>query len=489
MKLSELLTSAHIDYRGHDVDVRGLAYDSRQVEPGFLFAAIPGTRVDGREFIAEAVERGAVAIMEQGTTTGRDQPIARVGVDDVRSALARLANEFYGRPSEKLKLIGVTGTNGKTTTAYLLESIFRQAGLATGLIGTIEYRVNGTRVSAERTTPESLDLQRLLAEMVDNGVDTAVIEVSSHALDLKRIDGCVFAGRIFMNLSRDHLDFHGDLESYFQAKARLFTDKSFGDGLKLVNGDDSFGARLATLVDDVVTFGSAPADYRPADIDLSATGTSFTLVGPAGDLEIKSPLLGAFNLTNLTAAASAALELGIDGGDVAAGLLGIDHVPGRFEAVVCGQDFQVLIDYAHTPDGLEKVLATARNLAGGHRLITVFGCGGDRDKGKRPRMGAIAAGLSDIVIVTSDNPRSEAAREIIDDILKGIPEQSPTAVDVIIERERAIHSALSAAKTGDVVVIAGKGHEAYQILNDKVLPFDDRLVAEKALKELLSGTN
>lgn len=454
-----------------------------------MFVAIPGTRVDGREFIAQAVERGAVAIMAQESTAGLDEWVARVQVEDARSALARLANEFFGRPSEKIKLIGVTGTNGKTTTAYLLESIFRQAGLKTGLIGTIEYRVNGTRVNAERTTPESLDLQRLLAEMVDKGVDVAVVEVSSHALDLKRIDGCAFAGRIFMNLSRDHLDFHEDLEAYFQAKARLFTDRSFGDGLKLVNSDDSFGGRLATLLDEVVTFGSAPADYRPSNIDLSATGTSFTLSGPSGDLEIRSRLLGAFNLTNLTAAAAAALELGVDGRDVAAGLLGVDHVPGRFEAVACGQDFQVLIDYAHTPDGLEKVLATARNLAGGHRLITVFGCGGDRDKGKRPQMGAIAAGLSDMVIVTSDNPRSEAAQAIIDDILRGIPDRSTAKSNVVVERERAIRTALARAKTGDVVVIAGKGHEDYQILGDTVLPFDDRLVAEKALKELLSGTN
>lgn len=489
VKLSQLVAHAHIDYSGHDVDVRGLAYDSRQVEPGFLFVAIPGSRVDGREFIGEAVGRGAVAVVEEASATPTDQPIARVRVDDARSALARLANEFYGHPSEKLKLIGVTGTNGKTTTAYLLESILRRASMATGLIGTIEYRVNGTRVSAERTTPESLDLQRLLAEMVDKGIDGAVMEVSSHALDLKRIDGCVFAGRVFMNLSRDHLDYHGDMEAYFQAKARLFTDSSFGDGTKLVNGDDDFGRRLATLSEDIVTFGAAPAEYRPVDIDLSPAGTSFTLAGLGGDLEIRSPLLGAFNLTNLTAAAAAALELGIDGADVAAALLGMDRVSGRFEAVVCGQDFQVLIDYAHTPDGLEKVLDTARNLAGGNRVITVFGCGGDRDKGKRPRMGAIAAGLSDIVIVTSDNPRSEAPQAIIDDILEGFPQSSVAAPSVVVDRERAILAALSAAATGDVVIIAGKGHEDYQILNDKVIPFDDRLVAEKALRELLSDTN
>jgi len=489
VKLLELAASAQIDYSGPDVAVRGLAYDSRRVEPGFLFVAVPGTRVDGREFVAEAVDRGAVAIVSQASPAALIEQVALVQVTDARSALARLANEFYGRPSEKLKLIGVTGTNGKTTTAYMLESIFRRAGLKTGLIGTIEYRVNGMRLKAERTTPESLDLQSLLAEMVDGGVEVAVMEVSSHALELKRIDGCLFTARVFINLSRDHLDFHGDLEVYFQAKARLFSDKSFGDGLRLVNIDDDYGRRLASLSDEIVTFGSAPADYRPSEIDLTAAGTSFTLSGPMGDLRLSSRLLGAFNLTNLTAAAAAALELGVDGADVAAGLLGMDHVPGRFEAVAGGQDFQVLIDYAHTPDGLEKVLATARKLAGDHRLITVFGCGGDRDKGKRPLMGAIAARLSDVAIVTSDNPRSEAPSAIIDDILRGVPGESSAEVNVVVDRAEAIRTAVAGASTGDIVVIAGKGHEDYQILNDRVIEFDDRSVAEEALKERLSGTH
>lgn len=490
MKLSELISSIGIDYNGHDADVRGLAYDSRFVESGFLFTAVPGERFDGHDFIGEAVERGAVAIIAQEKQADIDERIAQIIVDDARAALAGLANKFYGYPSERLKLVGVTGTNGKTTTAYMLESIFRQAGFKTGLIGTIEYRINGVGCDADRTTPESLDLQRLLAEMVDKGVEVAFIEVSSHSLFLKRIDGCRFCGRIFLNLSRDHLDFHGDLEAYFQAKAGLFAD-SFGSGLRLVNNEDPYGRRIAAdLGKKATTFGISAADYRAVDVDLSVSGTSFTLAGPAGkEVRIASRLLGAFNLANLTASAAAAIEMGVDKVDVAAGLLALDHVPGRFEAVAGGQDFQVLIDYAHTPDGLEKVLTAARNLAGAHRLIAVFGCGGDRDRGKRPQMGAIAATLSDLAIVTSDNPRSEEPQAIIDEILRGFDDNQNNIPKVELDRAKAIHIAISEAEAGDVVVIAGKGHEDYQILGNEVVPFDDRLVAKEALEEILSGTN
>ncbi len=489
MKLSQLISSTGTIQSGADIDVLGLAYDSRRVKPGYLFVAVPGLKTDGHLYIKDAVAAGAVAVVAEKPAGDIGTNVAGIITRDSRRALARMASEFYGRPSERLKLIGITGTNGKTTTAYLLEAIFRRAGQKTGLIGTVEYRIDGARMPAERTTPESLDLQRTLASMVEAGVDTAVIEVSSHALHLKRIDDCAFAARIFMNLSQDHLDFHTDLEAYFQAKSKLFAT-DFGEGLRLANVDDEYGRRLAAdYGEKMVTFGVRSGQYRAEDVRLTAEETSFTLVGPAGNLPVRSRLLGAFNVMNLTAAAAAALELGIGADDVAAGLLKMDQVPGRFETVACGQDFKVLIDYAHTPDGLEKVLSAARQLAGSRRLITVFGCGGDRDKGKRPKMGAIAAGLSDIAIVTSDNPRSEPPESIIDDILAGVPENAPASTSVIAERGQAIKAALREAQAGDVVIIAGKGHEDYQILNDRVIHFDDRSAAEEALKEILSGTN
>ena len=484
MKLSELIASLKIaPYGGTDIEIRGLAYDSRQVKPGYLFFAIPGAKFDGHDFINEAVSRGATAVVVENPRGSSAASAVELVVADSRGALAGAAAKFYGYPSKKFKLIGITGTNGKTTTAYLLESIFQAAGLKTGLIGTIEYRIAGERFVAERTTPESLDLQRIFASMVDKGVETAIMEASSHALKLRRVDGSSFAARVFTNLSRDHLDFHTDMEDYFAAKARFFTDEAFGGGPSVINIDDPYGRRLAdTASEPVITFGMGSGDYYPIDIDLSVKETAFSLVGPAGSLAIRSRLIGAFNLINLIAAAAVASRLGVDGAAISAGLLSVGHVPGRFEKVACGQDFQVLVDYAHTPDGLEKVINAARALAGANRLLTVFGCGGDRDKGKRPKMGAIAAALSDIAFVTSDNPRSESPESIIDDILAGISKEAPAEVIVTVDRAEAINQAVGRARSGDVVLIAGKGHETYQILADRVIPFDDRRVAREALK-------
>ncbi len=483
MKLTKLTSQLEVGaWVGDDPDVRALAYDSRNVRPGAVFVAIPGIVVDGHDFIDQAIALGAVAVVVE-----KERPelsVPQVVVGDARRALAAMAGRFYDYPSRHLKLLGVTGTNGKTTTAYLLESIFRHAGRRTGLIGSIEYRIDGECYEAERTTPESLDLQQILAAMVNAGVEVAVMEVSSHALTLGRVDGCCFAGRVFTNLSQDHLDYHADLEDYFTAKTRLFVDPDFGSGAVIVNSDDGYGRRLLTHAGGR-SYGKDPrADYNISRVVYGGNLMRYELKGPRGVLEVACPLLGDFNVSNSAAAAALALELDVDVVDVVAGIAALRKVPGRFESVNCDQDFHVLVDYAHTPDGLEKVLMAARELAAGHRLIAVFGCGGDRDKGKRPLMGRIGATLSDVAIVTSDNPRSEPPRAIIDDILGGIGGADRTHTKVKVEREDAIVYAIREARSGDVVVIAGKGHEHYQLVKDQVIPFDDRLVAERILREL-----
>ncbi len=492
MKISNLATIIDSQERpGRDISVDDLAYDSRQVKPGSVFFAVPGTQADGHQFIDQAVENGAIAVVVEKRRGDLGSQIIQLKVEDSRLALAQASDKFFGSPSRKIKLTGVTGTNGKTTTAYLLESIFRSAGFKTGLIGTIDYQINGTRYKAERTTPESLDLQRLLAQMVESGVEMVVLEVSSHALQLGRIEGCRFAGRVFTNLSRDHLDFHRDFEEYFQSKARLFSDTAFGPGLKLVNIDDAYGRRLAEMAESggVITLGLETGDYQVGDIDCSVTQTSFTLKGPKGKMLLKSRLIGAFNVLNLALSTAIAFEMGVAKKDIEDGVWDVASVPGRFESVSCGQDFHVLVDYAHTPDGLEKVLSAAKLLAGQRRLITVFGCGGDRDRGKRPKMGEIGARLSDLAIVTSDNPRGEAPQAIIEEVLAGIPKEAVAKAKVVVERAEAIRQALVEAAPGDVVVIAGKGHEDYQILSDKVISFDDRLIAAEMLREIMSGAN
>ncbi len=483
MRLSELTADLRVGARiDEDPEVRALAYDSRNARPGSLFVAVTGTVADGHDFVHQAVKLGAVAVVVEKEIP--ELTVPQVVVADSRSALAVMANRFFDHPSRKLKLLGVTGTNGKTTTAYLLESIFRQAGLRTGLIGSIEHRINGERYQSERTTPESLDLQQMLAAMVDAGVEVVVMEVSSHALDLERVQGCLFAGRVFTNLSQDHLDYHADLEDYFSVKSRLFRESDFGSGVSVVNIDDKYGRRLLASI-PAFSFGADPAaDYRIANIDPRERSMTYKLIGPKESIDIDCPLLGEFNVSNSAAAAALALELGISVDTVIRGIAGVSKVPGRFESVECDQDFRVLVDYAHSPDGLEKVLVSARQLAGKHRLITVFGCGGDRDRGKRPIMGRIGAALSDLAIITSDNPRSEDQRAIIDDILSGVTGDDLGHTQVQVERESAIVGAIGAARCGDVVVIAGKGHENYQLVKDDILPFSDRLVAQKALRKL-----
>jgi UDP-N-acetylmuramoyl-L-alanyl-D-glutamate--2,6-diaminopimelate ligase len=471
--------------------VSGVAYDSRAVARGDLFFCVPGTVADGHVFAPLAATAGASALMvERPTGTG----LPEVVVADGRRAMARMAARYFGDPAQSLTLLGVTGTNGKTTTAWLLEAIVRAAGASTGLIGTIETRVAGVARPGVRTTPESVDLQRLFAEMRQASVDTVVMEVTSHALALHRVESLLFDCAAFTNLSQDHLDFHRDMEDYFNAKRELFVDDRCAIGA--VNVDDPYGRRIKeTAPVPCIGFGISPdADVRPSDVAFTPSGTELT-VNVAGDrlrhsaFHVESRLVGAFNVSNCLAAASVSLAAGIDTDTVRRGLKELDAVPGRFEAVDAGQPFTVVVDYAHTPDSLDNVLREARRLAqappGPGRVICMFGAGGDRDRGKRPLMGAVVARLADVVVVTSDNPRSEDPEAIIGQILEGIVAERAAPADVVeMDRRTAIAAALGLAARGDVVVVAGKGHESGQEFHGTKLPFDDRLVVRETLREL-----
>jgi UDP-N-acetylmuramoyl-L-alanyl-D-glutamate--2,6-diaminopimelate ligase len=469
--------------------VTGIAYDSRKVEPGNCFVAVAGFKQDGRRFISDAVARGAGLVVLEG----EDAPAApaRVLVPSAREALARLADAYWGHPSRALTLVGITGTNGKTTTSFLVEALLRAAGHRTGLIGTIQYRVGGRAVDAGQTTPEALELQGLLAEMRDAGITGAAMEVSSHALALARVAGTEFDVAVFTNLTQDHLDFHGTLEEYGKAKRRLFEIVAAGAKPRraaVVNGDDAAGAGMvAGLPLRALRFAlRAPAEIRARRFTSGGDGIRMDVETPAGPLEIASPLVGEHNVMNLLGAVGVGVALEIPLATVASALGAVATVPGRFERVEAGQPFLVVVDYAHTPDALERVLTTARKLVSpGGRLVAVFGCGGDRDRGKRPIMGEIAARLADRVWVTSDNPRTERPRAIVDEVLVGVARVPGAAGRHVADPERraAIRDALGWSRAGDVVVIAGKGHETYQIIGQEVLPFDDRAVAREFLSE------
>src|SRR5215211_1466774 len=455
------------------LDVRTLAYDTRGVGPGALFFCIPGARVDGHTFAAEAVERGAVALVVERLL---NLPVPQIVVPDARAAMAVAADEFYGRPTEQLVVAGVTGTNGKTTTAFLIHGVLATAGLRPGLIGTIESRIGGEIRPAVRTTPEAIDLQRTFRELLDAGDRSCAIEATSHGSELRRLDRVRFDVLVFTNLTQDHLDFHGTLERYFEAKRRLFTEAR---PPAAVNVGDERGRRLAEELrghNELLTFGIADdAELRPEELEVSPRGARFR----AGGIELETRLRGRFNVENILGGVAAARLLGIDDGAIAYGVKELRGVPGRFEAVDEGQPFAVLVDYAHTPDSLENVLRTARDIAQ-NRVICVFGSGGDRDRGKRPLMGRIATELADVAIVTSDNPRSEEPEAIIAEILEGAGAEAEAELD----RREAIARAVAAAAEGDVVVIAGKGHEQGQQFADRTIPFDDREVAREALRRL-----
>jgi UDP-N-acetylmuramoyl-L-alanyl-D-glutamate--2,6-diaminopimelate ligase len=472
--------------------VRGIAYDSRQVKPGYLFVALRGAHADGAAFSSQAIANGAIAVVAQSRQpTGAAVPWIEVTSD--RAALAALAAAFYRNPSEELVLVGITGTNGKTTTSYILASIFEAAGVKCGRIGTIGYRSGSREIEAARTTPEAPDLQKLLREMVSEGCGACAMEVSSHALALHRVDDVRFAAGIFTNLTRDHLDFHGDMEAYFAAKRRLFEmlpDKAVG----VINVDDYRGKDMIAAARRPVTYAiEGPADVRPGPLSFSLDGLDFDIRTPRGTLHARSRLVGKPNAYNILAATAGAMALDLPFSAIEAGISALDHVPGRFQSVSNpSDDVRVVVDYAHTDDALKNLLETARPLASG-RLITVFGCGGDRDRTKRPLMGAVAARLSDLVIVTSDNPRSEDPERIIAEIRKGIVvppgrDQAGTPSLAIVDRRAAIEKAIRDARSGDLVLIAGKGHEKYQVIGDRTLPFDDVAVARAALSQRRSGS-
>ncbi|HET6498372.1 MAG TPA: UDP-N-acetylmuramoyl-L-alanyl-D-glutamate--2,6-diaminopimelate ligase [Coriobacteriia bacterium] len=484
IRLSELLQDVNVPDGAAvtGAEVSGIAYRSSRVVTGDAFFCIPGFVHDGHDFAAEAIRRGAAAVVAERPVAGAgDVPVAIVR--DTRAALARGAAVFFGHPSRQMRVIGVTGTNGKTTTTYLVESIAAAAGHRTGLIGTVETRIADARVEAVRTTPESADLQALFSKMRAAGVDTAVMEVSSHAIDLHRVDGVRFEVAAFTNLSQDHLDYHHSIEEYYSVKRRLFTELDVAK--RVVNVDDVYGAAIAAELDDVLTVGrDEMADVRAVDEEPLPDGTRFTLVTPEWTERIELPLSAGYNVSNALVAAGCALAAGIGRAAVAQGLRRAPQVPGRLERVDAGQDFAVFVDYAHTPDGLAKALRAVSVVTPG-RVIAVFGCGGDRDPEKRPLMGAAAARESDHVIITSDNPRSEDPVGIILQIEDGIRD-SETPYEVIVDRAEAIGAALARASGGDAVVIAGKGHEDRQVFSDRSIRFDDREVARNALEELCS---
>ena len=471
--------------------VTGLAYDSRKVEPGDLFVAVTGFRQDGRRYVGEALGRGATAVVLEGDDLLTGTDTGRVLVPSTREALARLADAYFGHPSRALTVVGITGTNGKTTTSFLVDALLRRKGMKTGVIGTIQYRIGDEARSAGQTTPEAVDLQSMLAEMSERAVTGVAMEVSSHALTLHRVDGVEFDVAVFTNLTQDHLDFHGALDAYREAKARLFALLAAGRKPRrtaVINADDPAGPSMVSGLDlSTLTFGIASrADVRPRRFESAIDGIRMDVQTPRGALEIRSPLVGEHNVMNLLGAAAVGLALEMSPAAVGDALGSVAAVPGRFERVEAGQPFLVIVDYAHTPDALERVLATARRLVGaGGRLAVVFGCGGDRDRGKRPLMGGIAARLADHVWVTSDNPRSEAPETIIAQIVTGITsiEGRSSKHETIADRATAIRRAITWARAGDVLVIAGKGHETYQIVGSTVLAFDDREVARAALME------
>jgi UDP-N-acetylmuramoyl-L-alanyl-D-glutamate--2,6-diaminopimelate ligase len=494
MKLADLLKDVPVrEVRGDaDIDVTSVTPDSRLVTKGALFVAIPGTAKDGTQFIAQAVEKGAVAVVVSSgaaAASATDGPAADTGrrftstvvVDDARAALALLAANFYGRPAEQLSLVGVTGTSGKTTTARMIESIFDAGREPVGLIGTIEYRAGDERLVADRTTPDAVVLQEWFAKMVAAGVKHAVMEVSSHALALKRTHGVHFAAAVFTNLSREHFDFHKDFEDYFAAKKILFDQIDRTRQTAVVNADDEYGRRLANeLGANALTFGRNAGDIRPgSDFAISVEGLRGTVHTPRGDVRVESNLLGLPNLYNWLGAIGAALVVGLPIPQIEEGIRNLKSVRGRFERVGDAKP-TVIVDYAHKPDALEKLLEAVREIAGARQVSIVFGCGGDRDRGKRPQMGEIASRLADRVVVTSDNPRGEEPQAIIDEIVKGITGRNAVAVR---DRREAIERTIAEAGEDEVIVIAGKGHETYQVVGDEVVHFDDREEAEYALRK------
>jgi UDP-N-acetylmuramoyl-L-alanyl-D-glutamate--2,6-diaminopimelate ligase len=506
MNFSQLLRGTGASHGGNDPRISGLDYNSRRIQPGWVFVAIRGESSDGNGYIDAALKQGAVAVVTDSDSEPPRPNVAWAVVPHGRRALAQMSAAFYAHPAQKLKIIGVTGTNGKTTTTFLCESILRYCAKPPALIGTIEYHVpvraeagKETRdpapfkiLPSPHTTPESLELNQIFAEAVQGGGTHAVMEVSSHALAQERVWAIPYEVAIFTNLTRDHLDYHKDMESYFAAKSVLFrgcgtTPPHFA----VINADDEYGRALAqarkAATEQLVLYGIKAGGFRAGSVDLRPDGTSFELLTPERSTRIETSLIGGINVYNLLAAAAATHACGCSLEQIAEAIRHFKQVPGRFEKVDCGQPFSVVVDYAHTDDALRNLTAIAREFvrrgAGKGRVITVFGCGGDRDRAKRPLMAEAAAKGSDFVVLTSDNPRSEDPQQIIQDALPGLKKtQTPYAIQP--DRKQAIHLAMSEARAGDMVLIAGKGHEKVQITREGVFPFDDVQVARDALQQM-----
>ena len=487
MTFIELLDGAEYIAQQGDADIAGLDYDSRRVKPGWCFVAMRGGSVDGNRYIDAALQAGAAAIVSDSLPPRDEVPWAQV--QHGRRALARLSANFYGRPAEKLLITGITGTNGKTTTSFLLNAILRAGGRKSALVGTVEYRIEGEVFPAPHTTPEALELNQFFARALDAGCSEAVMEVSSHALEQQRVYGVPFDVAVFTNLTRDHLDYHPSMEEYFASKAILFE----GSGTEppraaVINIEDEYGTRLIQLCkkqQEVVTYGINSGDFHAKDLNIQSSGTRFTLVAPDGEIAIWTPLLGRVNVFNVIAASAAAYARAVDPRTIAEAVYSLDRVAGRFERVDAGQPFTVVVDYAHTDDALRNLTAVARDFLAQRdshgRVITVFGCGGDRDRSKRPLMGEAAGKGSDFVILTSDNPRSENPIDIMNDALPGL-QRSGTPYTLEPDRRKAIALAIHEAKPGDIVLIAGKGHEKVQVTKAGTIPFDDIEEARHALQ-------
>ena len=505
MNFSQLLWGLGVSHSGGDPEISGLDYNSRRVEPGYVFVAMRGESSDGNRYIDVALKNGAVAVVTDSKSEHPRHHVPWAVVPSGRRALSRLSANFYGHPADKLKIIGITGTNGKTTTSFLCESILRHCGRPSALIGTIEYHVpvkanagqSGANVPykvmpSPHTTPEALELNQVFAEAFAAGATHAVMEVSSHALAQERVWGVPYEVAVFTNLTRDHLDYHKSMDSYFEAKSILF----LGCGTRpprasVINADDEYGRSLGqsrkTLNQEVILYGIQNGDFKATNINLQQDGTTFDLVTPSGSLRIETALIGGVNVYNILAAAASTFACGCSLQQIAEAIARFKQVPGRFEKVDCGQPFTVVVDYAHTDDALRNLTSIARDFArrglGLGRVITVFGCGGDRDRTKRPLMAEAAGKGSDFVVLTSDNPRSEHPLQIIDDALPGL-RQTNTRYEVEPDRKKAIRLALIEAMPGDVVLIAGKGHEKTQITREGTFPFDDVQVAREALQQM-----
>jgi UDP-N-acetylmuramoyl-L-alanyl-D-glutamate--2,6-diaminopimelate ligase len=489
MTFQHLLDGAEVLAQSGDPGVSGVEYDSRRVKPGCVFVAMLGETSDGNRFIDAAIKAGAVAVVTDSSGEKPREGVAWAVVPQGRRALARLSENFYKRPAERIAITGITGTNGKSTTAFLIESILTAAGRKSALIGTIEYHVAGKVYPAPHTTPEALELARIFSEALGLGATDAVMEVSSHALAQERVFGVPFDVAVFTNLTRDHLDYHKTMDEYFAAKRVLFegcgTD---APRAAVINLDDEYGAKLAGFSRKrsavVLNYGWERGDFHAENVDINPRGTRFDMVTPQEKIPVFSPLIGRVNVYNILAAAGASYARGCGSQAIARGVESLTHVPGRFERVDCGQPFTVVVDYAHTDDALRNLTALAREFVargGTARVLTVFGCGGDRDRAKRPLMGEAAGRGSDFVVLTSDNPRSEDPRAIINDAVVGL-QKTGVKYTVEVDRRKAIALAIAEARPGDIVLLAGKGHEKVQVTREGSLPFDDVAVAREALR-------